>query len=1022
MDSTASFPPDLEQELAALLERDATTLRAGIDRLAERHPGHAAALQRLASVWGGVPAAGSAVLAQEIGPGDQLGPWRIDDRIGSGGMGTVFLATHASLGNKAAVKVVKPGMDTAAVLRRFAAEQRTLARLQHPHIARVHDAGATPAGRPYFVMEYVPGRPIHRHCAEHRLDTDTRIRLVLQICAGLQHAHQRGVVHRDLTCNNVLITRVDDRPLAKIIDFGLAMVGDRDEGEQTCFSAGGALIGTPEYMAPEQIGFGVPDIDIRADVYAVGVVLFELLTGRLPFPSEQLRRDGFAGLLHTLREQPPPRPSAVLTADAPTPAARLRRDLDWIVLRCLEKDRNRRYASIGELAADLERSLAGLPVDARPPSLGYLLVTSVRRHRLAVFASLSVLASLLIGLVVSLRFWSRAEQRADVIAAQKQEITTRVEQFELLAAAIRLEELRRSHPTLPAAAPTTIAPLRTWLLNARPLQAMAPRLQAALAAIRPRALPIDASTTQADAASHPRRGELTTAEQTLVEVARLRGLQPPQSPIAAANLPSDLANASVADLQKFAWARVQPDAGSFDPAAVAEGLAAAERCLQQAGDDALVRGRAELTLGWARVRCGQPGAVDLLRAACERVPRERSYFFLEHERRLLDLLHLVTDSAAAEALAERTARLREQVRERRTWRFPADADQFLHDSVARLLTELDGLSTLIEDIDDRLAWAERMVAESIEQHSARWRDLGVPPQPGLVPIGRNPASGLLEFYDLRSAADPQRIPAHGPRGELTVDGDTGIVFVLLAGGESPIGAVATDDPDAQPDESPVHRVELAPFLLARHELTQGQWLRLTRGPNPALFPAGRGYRGSHGLTTLAAPVENVSHEDCVNMLRRHGLLLPTEVQWEYAARGGRQGPFGGLRREDLATHANVLDRVGTTFTPQAGPGETWDDGHAGPAPVGAFPANPFGLHDLLGNVWEWTADGNHGYDTACRQGDGLRGDPARSPDRVLRGGSWGDRASVARVTRRTRAHPLFKSNSAGLRAARIWVP
>lgn len=1022
MDSSPSFPPDLEQELAALLEGDAATLLAGIERLAQRQPEHAAALRRLASVWGGMPSADAIPAAQDLQPGDELRTWRIEERIGSGGMGTVFLATHTTLGHKAAVKVVKLGMDTAAVLRRFAAEQRTLARLQHPHIARVHDAGASPAGRPYFVMEYVPGRPIHHYCTEHRLDTHQRIQLVLQVCAGLQHAHQRGVVHRDLTRNNVLVTLVDDRPLVKIIDFGLAMVGDSDENEQTCFSGGGALIGTPEYMAPEQIGFGVPDIDIRADVYAVGVVLFELLTGRLPFPSAQLRGDGFVGLLRTLREQSPPRPSAVVGAYSPTPAARLRRDLDWIVLRCLEKDRNRRYASIGELAVDLERSLAGMPVGARPPSLRYLLVTSMRRHRLAVLASLTVLASLVVGLVVSLQFWARAEARADVIAAQKQEIVTRVEQFELLAAAIRLENLRRSHPALPAAAPTTIVPLRTWLQDARSLQTMTPRLQAALSAIRPRALPIDAATAQAEAASHPRSGELITAEQTLVEIARLRALQPPQPPIAAASLPASLADASVADLQKFAWARVQPDAAPFDPAALPEALAAAELCLQQAGDDPLVRGRAELTLAWARVRCGQPGAAALLRAACERVPRERSYFFLEHERRLQGLLQQVADSVAAEALAERTTRLREQVRERRTWRFPADADQFLHDSVARLLDELDGLSTLIADIDDRLVWAERMVAESIDRHTARWRDLGVPPQPGLVPIGRSPASGLLEFYDLRSAADPSRIPVHGPRGELAVDGDTGIVFVLLPGGESTMGAVGSSDPAARPDEGPEHRVELAPFLLAKHEVTQGQWLRLGRGANPALFPAGRGYRGSHGLTTLAAPIENVSHEECASLLRRHGLQLPTEAQWEYAARAGQHGPFGGLRLEDLATHANVLDRVGATFFVQAGPGEPWDDGHAGPAPVGSFPANPFGLHDLLGNVWEWTADGNHSYDTACRPGDGLRGDPARSPDRILRGGSWGDRAGEARVSRRTQANPLFKSSSAGVRAARVWVP
>jgi non-specific serine/threonine protein kinase/serine/threonine-protein kinase len=341
-------------------------------------------------------------------PFETIGPYRLLQRIGAGGMGEVWLAEQTSpVHRQVALKVIKAGMDTAQVVARFEAERQALAVMGHPAIAQVFDAGATPQGRPYFVMEYVRGEAITSYCQRRQLSTRQRIDLFLQVCDGVHHAHQKGIIHRDLKPSNILVTERDDLPVPKIIDFGLAKATTQHLTERTLFTELGIMIGTPEYMSPEQAETTGLDIDTRTDVYSLGVILYELLTGLLPFDPAALREKGFDEMRRTIRELDPPRPSTRLTTLAATTktaqsrgmavvdlARQLRGDLDWITLRALEKDRTRRYGSVSDLAADLQRHLNNLPVVASPPGTVYRMSKFVRRHRVGVAVAATLIALL----------------------------------------------------------------------------------------------------------------------------------------------------------------------------------------------------------------------------------------------------------------------------------------------------------------------------------------------------------------------------------------------------------------------------------------------------------------------------------------------------------------------------------------------------------------------------------------------------------------------------------------------------
>jgi serine/threonine protein kinase/tetratricopeptide (TPR) repeat protein len=347
---------------------------------------------------------------RSAGLGTIIGHYKLVERIGDGGFGVVFLAEQQQpVRRKVALKILKPGMDTPQVFGRFEAERQALALMDHPNIAKVLDAGETPSGRPYFVMELVKGLPITRYCDEHRLTVRERLVLFVSVCQAVQHAHQKGIIHRDLKPTNVLVSSADRQHVPKVIDFGVAKALGQQLTDRTLVTGFGAIIGTLEYMSPEQAEFDARDIDTRADIYSLGVLLYELLTGTTPLTKERLKQTPATEVLRLIREEDPPRPSTRMRDSIQFPPAisgrrklepatsikEVRGELDWIVMKALEKDRDRRYATASALARDLEHYLNDEVVEASPPSAAYRLRKFAKRHK-QVLTSLAVVAVLLV--------------------------------------------------------------------------------------------------------------------------------------------------------------------------------------------------------------------------------------------------------------------------------------------------------------------------------------------------------------------------------------------------------------------------------------------------------------------------------------------------------------------------------------------------------------------------------------------------------------------------------------------------
>jgi serine/threonine protein kinase/tetratricopeptide (TPR) repeat protein len=367
------------------------------------------------------------------------GRYKLLEEIGAGGMGTVWVAEQTEpVRRKVALKLIKPGMDSKAVLARFEAERQALAVLDHPNIAKVLDGGVTDSGRPFFVMEYVKGVPITQYCDATRLSVPERLQLFVQVCAAVQHAHQKGIIHRDLKPSNILVAPYDDRPVPKVIDFGLAKALHQPLTERTLHTAHETVLGTPLYMSPEQAQLNNLDVDTRSDIYSLGVLLYELLTGTTPLEKQRFKDAAWEEIKRLIREEEPPRPStrlsstdtlASLAAGRQTEPGRLtklvRGELDWIVLKALEKDRGRRYATANGFAADVQRYLAGEPVQAAPPSVRYRLGKLARKHRTALTTA-AVIALLLMA-AVAVSTWQA------VLATQAESAARSAEQAALQA-------------------------------------------------------------------------------------------------------------------------------------------------------------------------------------------------------------------------------------------------------------------------------------------------------------------------------------------------------------------------------------------------------------------------------------------------------------------------------------------------------------------------------------------------------------------------------------------------------------
>src|SRR5271166_4464973 len=389
-----------------------------------------------------VLSAAESALEPEIPETKCIGPYKLLQKLGEGGYGVVYMAEQEQpIRRRVALKIIKLGMDTKNVIARFEAERQALALMDHPNIARVLDAGATEIGRPYFVMELVYGVKITEYCDQNRVSMKERLELFIQVCNAVQHAHQKGIIHRDIKPSNVLITLNDGRPVPKVIDFGVAKALNQQLTQETLFTRFAEMIGTPLYMSPEQAEMTSLDIDTRADIYSLGVLLYELLTGSTPFEKDRLRHAAYDEIRRIIREEEPPKPSLRISSlgDTRTAVAAhrhadphrlsqlVRGDLDWIVMKALEKDRTRRYDTASNFAADVLRYLSHRPVEACPPSPVYRFRKFARRNRVAITTAAVVLIALLLGTVVSVTQAIRAK-RAEQLAEDRLQEETKAHQ------------------------------------------------------------------------------------------------------------------------------------------------------------------------------------------------------------------------------------------------------------------------------------------------------------------------------------------------------------------------------------------------------------------------------------------------------------------------------------------------------------------------------------------------------------------------------------------------------------------
>ena len=962
--------------------------------------------------------------------------YRLLSVLGEGGMGIVYRAEQlVPVHRFVAVKVVKPGLDSKAVLARFDQERQSLAAMDHEAIARVFDCGTSSRGQSWFAMELVEGLPMQRYCDERRMSLRERIELFVQICQGVQHAHQKGVIHRDLKPGNLLVADHDGRPMVKIIDFGVARATERSLAVGSLFTEQGMVIGTPEYMSPEQAIGDTRRIDTRADIYSLGVILYELLVGVLPFPVDQLRAVGLLEIQRRLCEEEPQKPSAALTTlgHAAMACAGLRKvgvetlrrelvaDLDWVVLTAMAKEPERRYPSATALVDDLRRYLAHEPLHAGPPSATYRLRKLLRRHRGRVVAVSAVFVTAVVGGIVALQF--ALGERA------------KVREFDLLKGVVLYEQAIAAEKEMYPAWPHRIEAMEQWLRNCRGLLDLQPAIDATVEDLRRRALPVTAEQLERDRQSHPRLREWQQLGLRIAALRRAKAIRDGQEGLDEPALPQAQRVLNAQALNALAASRVSPrnwPGRVFGEEAL--GLIYARAALAKA-DDAELAGECLDTLVWALHANGRDDeATRRADTAVAEAPESQREARRSTRAELGEAIRRAADTLTdAEAAHGELARV---IAARWHYEFPQEqaAARFLHASLADLSAKLPALKVSADAlVKERLGWAQRIGELTREHPNARidWNtardaiatsnryssftiELRDDDVMGLVPLGENPATGLWEFYDLRSAwdgeTDPRAlpIPQHFGNGSLAVTEESGIVFVLLPGGTVTLGAqpqdVAMPNYDAQAKAiDGLHEVTLLPFLVSRYEVTQGQWARLwkwdERNRRPSQYEPG--FHGPHVpiAVTLAHPVEGVTWEMADTLARRNGMALPTDAQWEYACRAGTTTPWWpGPDQQSLEGCANLLDASAVRAVARWGKPEDFDDGFVIHAPVGTFAPNAFGLHDMHGNVAEWTRDAYGQYGSE-RSGDGLRlqGDGV---GHAFRGGSSRSPSETARAAYR----------------------
>ncbi len=872
---------------------------------------------------------------------DSIEGYEILHEIHRGGQGVVYKAVQLATKRTVALKVLLQGPYASPKQQhRFEREIDLVASLQHPNIVTVYDSGLT-HGHHYFAMEYIHGQSLDVYLSNNKLSIDRMLRLFRKICSAVNAAHQRGVIHRDLKPGNI---RVDAEGEPHVLDFGLAKAAGSNLQGGAPVTMSGEFMGTLAYASPEQTRGDPNLVDIRTDVYSLGVILFEMLTGKFPYQVV----GHFADVLNNIAEVEPERPSTI--------CRQINNEVETIVLKALAKEKERRYQSAEALAHDVGRYLAGEAIEAKRNSAFYMLRKSLRRYRFVAgvaFAFVLVLAVSTIALSIMYRNQSVAREEAD---RSRSLAHRRYEEIIRLADLKRLDDAIATAQELWPAYPDKIPAMETWLeTRAVPLRDNLPKHVATLEALRDQALEYDAVQERRDRQTHPKAAELARQKRRLFELQKER-----------------------------------------------EDLAAIE---------------GEVTEEEAR--------------RIERVG-----------------IHL----AEAE---QSVATLTEEVEQRRTWLLPDEGAQWQHDLLAELV---DGLRRFVSDdpavgtlrnVEDRLDFARGVTDRSITgaEAAAAWdraitdiarlevyHGLRLTPQLGLIPLRRDPRSGLWEFLHIQTGTRPEPNPEEDAANPWILTADTGLIFVLIPGGNYWMGAQNEDparrhyDPLADPDETPVHEVALDPFFISKYEMTQSQWERFT-GYNPSsLGPDWNSMGKPSGGVILHqnepwSPVEMVSWTDCRDVLGQLGLVFPTEAQWECAARGGTDSAWwSGNELESINTQqaGNLADsltksRGGPTSWPYE---EALEDPCLVHCPVGRFRPNGYGLHDTIGNVKEWCRDAYQSYEKDGRPGDGLR-ELGDNPSRVNRGGSYTYNARVARSANRNCAPSGYVNDSVGVRPARI---
>ena len=893
--------------------------------------------------------------------GQIVGDFRLTALIGQGGMGQVWEAEQLSLGGRrVALKFVRPERVTERQLELFAREARAGGRLSHPGIVAVYGHGIS-AGLAWIGLEFVKGCWTLRdflndvaRASEVPEGYDRQVaRFIAEIADAMQAAHEAGVIHRDLKPQNVLITS-DNRP--KITDFGLARITD-----ESAISASGEFAGTYFYMSPEQVLAKRMGIDHRTDVFSLGVVLYELLALQRPFQGDT----GHQVVAQIATKDPP---------DPRTFRSRIPRDLVVIAGKALEKDRDKRFPMMKELAADLRRYLAGEPIHARPPSRLDHTLKWIKRNP----AKSSVTAVVLLALVVistllveNVRARGEADDRrreaeqaaereklaaerertaADLAQANERRATDEKDRADheaqaatkgrdevlQLSALQDLDDLLARADELWPASPERIKVLEDWIRDARALVADLPVHERKRRELRAKALPQPADEREVKRKQHPDYPRWVELEKELETAA-----------VAAVAATSDEA-ARAAEEQLVA--------------------------LEQERDRIAVR-----------------------------LDDRRDWTFPEEEREARWWNNQLTKLIEGLDELEKGLLVEDATSEAHGW------------SVPRRLAFARSLEAGFAPGGEH----ERRWSVTLPEIRAAYPGIEVTPQLGLVPIGLDPDSGLWEFAHLQTGEPAER----GPDGKLVLREETGLVFVLLPGGTFWMGAQKSDpakpnyDPSARREEGPVHEVTLSPFFLSKYEMTQAQWLSFT-GSNPSA------YQLSNLAPSLLHPVEQVSWTTCTEVCKRLGLELPSEAQWEYGERGGTGTAWWtGDERDSLLGAANLADQAAKRTAVEWQDIKDWpelDDGYPVHAPVNQLAANPYGLYHVHGNVWEWCRDGYHGGDFYYRQTSGTDpvSDPAGASSRVYRGGGFTGAALAARSACRGVIAPGYASDVKGVRPAR----